>query len=241
MQLRIVTYNLRHNAAFKNLLTIITEHQPEVLMVQEFEYTEAALHELEEAGYALSGYSHSFLSIGRVFGVATFYKHDTLSPQERFSFDLPMSVHELMKLLLDGGNHTRTVNGTVFTTQNNKQVIVINVHLSAFATNAIRIRQLRKTFTEYSLKHKQEMPVIIAGDINYAYNHTSLQQLLTEFSVTDATQQVEYTSIQKYLGFVTMKVKLDYVFTKNCQNSYTVRLEHLGSDHFPVMSDIIIQ
>jgi endonuclease/exonuclease/phosphatase (EEP) superfamily protein YafD len=131
--------------------------------------------------------------------------------------------------------NSRTVLQTqLLHTYTKKPVYIYNVHLTAYSTNIARIKQIKR-MGEILKKHETS-PVLIAGDMNYPYRRKKLETILAEFGLSEATKNLQYTSIQNYLNMFIMKVKLDYIFYKNMKHSYTEHVSSCHSDHYPICS-----
>lgn len=207
-----------------------------MLCFQEMETTEENFQKLEAFGYRLADYSNSFMRFGKIFGLATFYKESSLTFIESSSFSLPRSYYEIMLFILNGVYHPRTVLKTDFVLKSDKRKLTIyNLHLSPWATNSARDKQIHKTFSDMQIFNKKHL--LIAGDFNYPYGRKKFESFIQEYGLHEATNNLLFTLEQSFLKFFTVKLKLDYILYKNFEVVETRRIPINYSDHFPIVSD----
>lgn len=236
MKISLLTYNVLFNRALTNFDTILDHYQPDIVCLQEIETNEANLKNVEAHGYKLADYSNSFIKSGTVFGLATFYKQEVFKFTESSSLALPRSYYEFLLVLLRGGNNPRTVLKTEFKLKNSdKSLINYNLHLTAWATNGIRVKQIKTTLEDLHISNTDK-GVIIAGDFNYPYQRKNFEELIAKHGLSEATDNLYVTFEGKWFHFLPMKLKLDYILYKNVKLTSTERVQSRDSDHFPIIS-----
>ncbi len=234
MQFSVLTYNLLYNRATKQLKSVLAETKPDLIFFQEIITKEEDLQTIENAGYRLAEFSNSFIRrSGQIFGVATFYNPKVFSPVHSRSIDLPAGALEALIFLLRRGEVPRTVLETEFVfKQTKKKLVTYNIHLSAAAMNTVRQKQILSAFHE--LKLDKKLPIIIAGDFNYPYNRKDFEDLIKEYNLKEATNNLAFTS--RFLKIAPLKLKLDYILYKNLLSIETKRVDIKLSDHYPILS-----
>ena len=236
MKISVLTYNVLFNRALTNFERILDRYQPDIICLQEIETREANLKNVEAHGYKLTDYSNSFIKFGTVFGLATFYKPDKLDFTDSRSLTLPRSYYEFLLVLLRNGNIPRTVLKTEFKLKDSgKPLINYNLHLTAWATNGIRVKQIKTTLEDLHIT-TIDKTVIIAGDFNYPYQRKNFEELITQYGLSEATDNLYVTFEGKWFHFLPMKLKLDYILYKNVSLIKTERVQSRESDHFPIIS-----
>lgn len=236
MTISILTYNVLFNSAVSSFENILNFCRPDIVCLQEIETDEANLRLIEKHGYKLADFSNSFIKFGKVFGLATFYNPDTLEYKDSASLTLPRSYYEFFLVLLRGGNNPRTVLKTEFATKKTgKKITNYNLHLSAWGTNGIRVKQIRTTLEDLHID--KQSAIIIAGDFNYPYQRKKFQELIEEYSLSEATTNMYTTFEGKWFEIFPMKLKLDYILFKNIQLIKTEKVPFRDSDHFPILSE----
>ncbi|OGK15339.1 hypothetical protein A2774_03335 [Candidatus Roizmanbacteria bacterium RIFCSPHIGHO2_01_FULL_39_12c] len=254
MAFSLLTYNVLYNKAFLQIEKILNKFKPDIICLQEVETSGKNLGRLEKFGYKLADFSNSFITFGKIYGIATYFKPDKLKLIKSQSFYLPKSIYEMiitLKKILKGGSKPRTILRTHFL-RNKKHVSIYNLHLSLQGINRTRAKQL-KIILEQSLE-SNDRPVIIIGDFNYLpYRRRGLENLMKNYGFKEATKKIYYTvrfperKFAKYTLFqelilkmirriFTKKVKIDYIFYKNLKLLNTKRINVEYSDHYPVIS-----
>ena len=115
-----------------------------------------------------------------------------------------------------------------------KKVTIYNLHLTPFATNGIRIKQLKETLND--IDNKSKNPIIITGDFNYPYGRKKFETLIHKFNLKEATNNIFHTIDIHIFWLFHYRVKLDYVLYKNIVNTFTKKIHIRQSDHFPILS-----
>ncbi len=231
-----LTYNLHYNRASTELSSVIKQCNPGIIFLQELLTDESSLSNVIDLGYELADFSNSFLRKNKIYGVATFYKPTLYKVHHRKSLSLPSSVYQLMTFLIRNRKNPRTVLRTDFEIKKSSKILsTYNIHFTPTATNSLRIKQLNNTLSDIAVN--QKTPLVIAGDFNYPYGRKKLEEILSTYHLQEATNNVFYTSQQKFiLKKFMIKLKLDYVFYRNISLLSNERVEVHHSDHFPILS-----
>ena len=252
MQFTLLTYNTLLSDAQRGLRAIFQTYKPDIACLQEIDTNEYNLQQIENNEYHLADYSNGFIKFGKVYGVATFFSPKTISFSSSKSINLPRGYLEILSYVLRifrTKKKDRTVLRTRFSfKQNEKKVIIYNIHLSAHGTNGIRLKQLKKTLAD--IAKENGFPTILVGDFNYPYGRKKLEELMHENGFLEATNHIQFTSDGKLLHYsffekILAKIlqsmfgknhKLDYMFYKNCVPLSTVKIDVPYSDHFPIIT-----
>jgi len=254
MEFSLLTYNVLFNRACRELQTVISSSQPDIICLQEVETNDKNLKEIEKLGYKLADYSNSFIKFGNIFGVATFYNSAMFGFAESNRINLPKSFTEIFLTfwrVFRGGNKPRTILETNFQLKNTtNQITVFNVHLTPFATNQARLNQI-KAMADSMVK--KENPILIAGDFNYPYGRKKLEETVAEHDLKEATANIPYSFVRKKLWQYNLfekilslvarlfpqkfdQMKNDYIFYKGLRCIETKLVDLEFSDHFPIVS-----
>ena len=255
MHFSLLTYNVLYNKAFEKLGTIIDISTPDIICLQEIDTKESNLINIEKFGYKLADFSNSFINLGKIYGVATFYNPRKVKFIESTTLQLPRSIYEIFLLVfrvLRGGNKPRTVLKTDFQLNNGAKITIYNTHLTVISTNQARVKQI-KTIVDFINNHT-ELPLIITGDLNYhPYARKRLEELMKKHNLQEATNNIDYTmkiAAGKLINYnifqkITTRIiqmifkdrfKLDYMFYKNLKMIETKRIDIEFSDHFPIVA-----
>ena len=236
MKFSVLTYNLLVNQALHELQEVILRYKPDILFFQEINTDEDNLKKIEKFGYRLADFSNSFLRFGKAYGVATFYNPKVFKLSKSESLNLPSSVYQILIFILKGKKNPRTVLRNEFSfAKNGSSITTYNIHLTPlYATNALRIKQIKNTFSDLHLTKKNY--VVIAGDFNFPYGRKKFEELISVHGLKEATNNILYTLEKKILGLFRIRLKLDYVLYKNLtvKSNETVSFKH--SDHYPIIT-----
>jgi endonuclease/exonuclease/phosphatase family metal-dependent hydrolase len=251
MDFSLLTYNTLYGDAVVGLKKICDSQHPDIICLQEIATTNQTFGKIEQLGYKLADYSNAFIKFGRIYGVATFYNPEKFSFHESKVIFLQRGVMEIIAYLLrifKTGNKPRTVLKTEFVCRKmQKKIAIYNIHLSAYGTNSIRLKQIHTTLDDVKLADSA-IPTILTGDFNYPYGRKKLEALMGEYDMKEATNAIffttegalkHYTFMEKIFAkilfrFFHHRLKLDYIFFKNCVSLFAKKVDVQYSDHYPV-------
>jgi endonuclease/exonuclease/phosphatase (EEP) superfamily protein YafD len=233
-KIRVLTTNLFFNADSAHLSDLVAREQPDIIALQEFCTTDKELKKLEElTGYSVAGFSHNYIKKNVPYGICTVYKSSTLKVKKHFESRLSIGISEFF-IMLFRGRKSRSVMHTIFSTTDKKEVSFVNVHLSPYGSNAIRKKQLSLILEKYCSGNRS---TVIAGDFNFPYRRLHLEELVSKYHFKEATDGIRFTFVKKWIGIITIRFKLDYVFYRACTHIRTERLSRVLSDHYPLISE----
>ncbi len=82
---------------------------------------------------------------------------------------------------------------------------------------------------------------MIAGDFNYPYGRKKFEETLKKYKLKEATDNIFFTSVQKILRILPVKLKLDYVlYNKHLKLVSNKRIDIRHSDHYPILTSFEI-
>ncbi|MFH1827128.1 MAG: endonuclease/exonuclease/phosphatase family protein [bacterium] len=236
MKFSVLTYNLKFNKAAETIKELLLKYLPDIVCFQEIAITDSSFELIENLGYRLADYSNSFIRRKEVFGVTTFYNSKAFSPIKSNSFNLPTNFYQIVSFFLHGNKNPRTVlKNELIHKKSKKHITLYNIHLSPFATNNLRTRQIKNTFEDMSLDKSEA--VIIAGDFNFPYGRKRFENLISEHKLKEATSNINFTLEKRIVKNITIKLKLDYVLYKKLKLLSNKKISNFNkSDHFPILS-----
>ena len=244
----VLTYNLEFNRALKFIPDIIDKYQPDIMCLQEVAISKKGLGQFIFPGYRLAAASGSFFHMGKTYGQANFYREDKFIPLESRSILLPKTYYEvIVTLLTHKGPRTALCSDFVLKQSLQDQICVCNLHLTALqANNKARNKQLYEALDNIDITADQH--AIILGDFNYPFRKRSLQKLMSQYNLSEATSNIIQTHWHQPLmwraferiinRFAPISLKFDYILhAQSLQCLKTEVLEEFrGSDHYPVLS-----
>ncbi len=238
--LSLLTYNLLYGRAFRDLLDYLKAYKPDIVVVQEFKVGDEEFAKMEEAGYLLADYSHSFFKHFKFYSIATFYNPDRLEHKNGEAVSLARGAYEFLLFLMGFGKTERTALYNHFIVRSTgREVEVCNLHLTPLTgTNRVRNNQLTTAINH--LDKNSLRPAIVVGDFNYPYNRKGLERLFQSDSFLEATDNLYYTYENTILGLIRFKAKTDYILYKGMKKKETTRLDRKRSDHFPILAEFTL-
>jgi endonuclease/exonuclease/phosphatase family metal-dependent hydrolase len=224
------------NRAAVSVGELLKKHDPDIICLQEIGTDDKNLNTIKKMGFKLADYSNSFIRRRNIYGVTTFYNSKTFKVIKSNSFNLPTNLYQIITFILHGNRNPRTVLKNEFIhIKTKKNLTLYNIHLSPFATNQLRTRQIKNTLEDMSLDDKNA--VIIAGDFNYPYGRKRFEDLIVEYKLKEATNNINFTLEKKIIKNYSIKLKLDYVLYKKLKLVSNNKISDINkSDHFPILS-----
>ena len=236
MIISLLTYNVWYSRALNNFHKLLEQCRPDIVCLQEIQTDNGEPSAIEQYGYKLADFSNSFIKFGKVYGLATFYNPKKLDFHESSSLPLPRSYYEFILAFLRGGNKPRTVLKTEFIIKKSgKTIAAYNLHLSPTGTNGIRTKQIKAALEDIHISDRN--PVVIAGDFNYPYQRKQFEEIIGNYSLKEATNNIQSTYEERFLKIFPIKLKNDYILYKNLNLLKTEKMLCRDSDHFPIISE----
>jgi endonuclease/exonuclease/phosphatase family metal-dependent hydrolase len=259
MNFSLLTYNTLFNKGFDKIEAILDQSHPDIICLQEAFTSDTNLSKLNKFGYKLADYSNSFIQLGQVYGVATFYNPSKFQFVDSSPLKMKGNLTEFLFTILQfilGINKPKSMLRTDFIHKlSKKKITVCNAHLIVIASNGLRINHIEKALNSMNITKKT--PLILGGDFNYLpYQRKKLEKAMKKYELIEATKDIRQTFIPKgrkqdissLQGFLIRRVnhffgnqmKNDYVFYRGFIKQKTERLNFRFSDHYPILSNFTI-
>lgn len=233
---KVLTYNVRFHNALSALPDIISLHTPDIICLQEVNLgkrLDEVMHGVDN--YSLAASSPSFYRWGKVYGLATLYRHSHYYLVGSKSIFLPKSNYEIVMTSLTGFGPRTALKTDFIDKKSGAPISTYNIHLTALiATNKARDRQLAQTLDDLDLS--RDSHTVIAGDFNYPFRKRGLERIIREYQLHEATSNISHTATYQFFRR-RFFWKFDFVLYKDLKDLGTQRLdEHTQSDHFPILT-----
>ncbi|OQY65336.1 hypothetical protein B6D29_04125 [Microgenomates bacterium UTCPR1] len=258
MKLSFLTYNTLFNSGLENIEDILDIIKPDIICLQEVDTAEKNLSRMSKFGYELAGYENSFIRLGIIYGIVTYYNKNIFKiKRHRWSIkkkgvDFLDVFYNMINIILRTGRQKSFLLSDLVHLKTNKEVTVCNTHLLVFGSNVLKMKHIEHLLKSLKLKKRQRF--IISGDFNYfPYKRKRLEQLFLKYGLLEATKDINQTVkfsgkkiistfsliqrlLIKLLHRVLRNLKVDYIFYKGVELEDTKRIEVRFSDHYPIIS-----
>ncbi len=257
--LKVMTYNLRYAStnkpnAWPDRLPVmkecLLESNPDLMGTQEGVY-----HQLKDLERALPQYR--WLGTGRDGGsrgefMAIFYKHERFEPLEYDHFWLS-DTPEVIGSATWGHSNRRMVTWVRFKDNSSgKEFYLVNTHFDH------QVQTAREKAAELLLtrvkKLKSDLPIIVMGDFNARGGANKAYQILTaEDWLTDTWNTAKekrgeiVATFNNFQKAIPGDNRIDWILTRNIDAPAWIQIitceknGQLPSDHFPVMTEILLK
>lgn len=216
--MKVISYNLRKHRAATELDELITEHEPDILCLQECD-VEALPDEI--GGLALADATH-----GNRLGLALYYRKNTFRLLAMRTFGLKKSLHD--RVLKPA--HERVLGAHLQDIDNGRELIVASFHAAPLtALNSLRRNQIRAALTELeSMAHG--VPVLMVGDYNYPVFKENLGQTVRDHGYT-----LTLSDDRTYTRYRVFKGHYDFATSDGFTIASIQTLPQRSSDHRPIL------
>jgi endonuclease/exonuclease/phosphatase (EEP) superfamily protein YafD len=216
--MKVISYNLRKHRAATELEELITEHEPDILCLQECD-VEALPDEI--GGLALADATQ-----GNRLGLALYYRKNTFRLLAMRTFGLKKSLHD--RVLKPA--HERVLGAHLQDIDDGRELIVASFHAAPLtALNSLRRNQIRAALTELeSMGHG--VPVLMVGDYNYPVFKENLGQTVRDHGYT-----LTLSDERTYTRYRVFKGHYDFATSDGFTIDSIQTLPQRSSDHRPIL------
>jgi endonuclease/exonuclease/phosphatase family metal-dependent hydrolase len=216
-KIRIVSYNLRKNAASHELVDLVSKWEPDVLCLQEA-HTELLPTEIGPLSLADTTKTNRL-------GLAVYYRGERFEKAESKSFALKKAMHDI----LFAPTHERLLATKVFDKEAGREIIVASFHASPLtARNSLRRNQIKAAHA--ALKAIADVPAVMVGDYNYPLFTGRLVK-----HVAKSGYDLTLSDRRTYLRYKIFRGHFDFVTSTAVTIEKVETLPQGVSDHLPIL------
>jgi endonuclease/exonuclease/phosphatase (EEP) superfamily protein YafD len=215
---KVISYNLRKNAAVGELIALAERYGPDVLCLQEADTVDLP---------AEIGQLHLVDSTKRNrLGLALYFRRDRFTALETRTFELKKSLHD--HVLRPA--HERLIGTRLHDIAANRELVVASFHAAPLtALNSLRRNQIRSAHEELNILGPG-LPTLMVGDYNYPVFKRHLSDRMKEsgydLTLSDSRTYTRYKFFRGHFDLATsVGLTIDSVET----------LPQGSSDHMPIL------
>lgn len=216
--MRVVSYNLRKNRAVNEIGALVTEHEIDILCLQEADPV---------ALPARLGQLHLVHATSRNrLGLAMYVREDRFRTHSAHTFRLKKSLHD--RLLTPA--HERLLGVRMHDEETGREFVTASFHAAPLtALNSLRRHQIHAALGELR-QLGPGLPALMVGDYNYpvfqSYLRNEMREAGYELSISDKRTYTRYKMFRGHFDFATSS-GLDIGSVRT--------LERGTSDHLPIL------
>ena len=216
--IKIVSYNLRKNAASHELADLVATRDPDILCIQEA-HTESLPQEIGPLSLAESTKTNRL-------GLALYYRRERFEKPESKTFALKKGMHDI----LFSPTHERLLATKLFDKEAGREIIAASFHASPLtARNSLRRTQI-KAAHEALTAIGDGLPAVMVGDYNYPLFTGRLVK-----HVAKSGYDLTLSDRRTYLRYKIFRGHFDFVTSSGVTIEKVETLPQGVSDHLPIM------
>ena len=216
--MKVISYNLRKHRAATELVALVSQHEPDILCLQECD--------VQGLPERIGDLVLADATQGNRLGLALYYRTNTFRLQRIRAIELKKSLHDRMLKPA----HERVLGARLLDIDDGRELIVASFHAAPLtARNSLRRNQI-KAAHEALGKLGDNLPAIMVGDYNYPLFTGKLIKHV-EKSGYDLTR----SDRQTYLRYKIFRGHFDFVTSTGVTVQSVETLPQGVSDHLPIM------
>jgi len=216
--MRLISYNLRKHRAATELVTLVGEHDPDILCLQECDTT--ALPDV------IGGLSLAQGTSGNRLGLAMYLRDNQYRVEQTRTIGLKKSLHD--RVLRPA--HERVLGARLRNIDTGHGLIVASFHAAPLtALNSLRRNQIRAGLDALQ-ELGADLPVLMVGDYNYPVFKESLGQTVREHGY-----RLTLSDDRTYTRYRVFRGHYDFATSSGFDISHIKTLPQGTSDHRPIL------
>lgn len=216
--MRVISYNLRKHRAATELVSLVGEHDPDILCLQECDTTD-----LPER---IGGLELVQATSGNRLGLAMYLRGNQFRVEQVRTIGLKKSLHDRV---LKPANE-RVLGARLLDIDAGRGLIVASFHAAPLtALNSLRRTQIRAALDALQALG-EELPVLMVGDYNYPVFKESLGQTVREHGY-----RLTLSDDRTYTRYRVFRGHYDFATSKGFDISQITTLPQGTSDHRPIL------
>ncbi|WEK62295.1 MAG: endonuclease/exonuclease/phosphatase family protein [Candidatus Microbacterium colombiense] len=216
--MKVISYNLRKHRAATELVTLVGEHAPDILCLQECD--------VQGLPERIGDLVLADATQGNRLGLALYYRSNTFHLQQIRTIELKKSLHDRMLKPA----HERVLGARLRDIDNGRELIVASFHAAPLtALNSLRRHQIRAALTALA-ELGEGLPQLMVGDYNYPVFKENLGQ-----AVRNHGYALTLSDDHTYTRYRVFRGHYDFATSVGFDIETITTLPQGSSDHRPIL------
>ena len=216
--MKVISYNLRKHRAATELVALVSQHEPDILCLQECD--------VQGLPERIGDLVLADATQGNRLGLALYYRTNTFRLQRIRAIELKKSLHDRMLKPA----HERVLGARLLDIDNGRELIVASFHAAPLtALNSLRRHQIRAALSALA-ELGEGLPQLMVGDYNYPIFKENLGQ-----AVRNHGYALTLSDDHTYTRYRVFRGHYDFATSVGFEVDAITTLPQGSSDHRPIL------
>ncbi|MEV4666417.1 endonuclease/exonuclease/phosphatase family protein [Microbacterium sp. LWO12-1.2] len=216
--MKVISYNLRKHRAATELVALVSQHEPDILCLQECD--------VQGLPERIGDLVLADATQGNRLGLALYYRTNTFRLQRIRAIELKKSLHDRMLKPA----HERVLGARLLDIDNGRELIVASFHAAPLtALNSLRRHQIRAALSALA-ELGEGLPQLMVGDYNYPVFKENLGQ-----AVRNHGYALTLSDDHTYTRYRVFRGHYDFATSVGFEVDAITTLPQGSSDHRPIL------
>ncbi len=216
--MKVISYNLRKHRAATELVALVSQHEPDILCLQECD--------VQGLPERIGDLVLADATQGNRLGLALYYRTNTFRLQQIRAIELKKSLHDRMLKPA----HERVLGARLLDIDNGRELIVASFHAAPLtALNSLRRHQIRAALSALA-ELGEGLPQLMVGDYNYPVFKENLGQ-----AVRNHGYALTLSDDHTYTRYRVFRGHYDFATSVGFEVDAITTLPQGSSDHRPIL------
>lgn len=216
--MKVISYNLRKHRAATELVALVSQHEPDILCLQECD--------VQGLPERIGDLVLADATQGNRLGLALYYRTNTFRLQQIRAIELKKSLHDRMLKPA----HERVLGARLLDIDDGRELIVASFHAAPLtALNSLRRHQIRAALSALA-ELGEGLPQLMVGDYNYPVFKENLGQ-----AVRNHGYALTLSDDHTYTRYRVFRGHYDFATSVGFEVDAITTLPQGSSDHRPIL------
>lgn len=216
--MKVISYNLRKHRAATELVALVSQHEPDILCLQECD--------VQGLPERIGDLVLADATQGNRLGLALYFRTNTFRLQRIRAIELKKSLHDRMLKPA----HERVLGARLLDIDHGRELIVASFHAAPLtALNSLRRHQIRAALSALA-ELGEGLPQLMVGDYNYPVFKENLGQ-----AVRNHGYALTLSDDHTYTRYRVFRGHYDFATSVGFEVDAITTLPQGSSDHRPIL------